>query len=183
MSAHTTLALVQPADRDDTDPITPADLDDNPRDDAEALLLCALLRAPTAAAAAITTALEPTDFHRPTYADLFTGVAELISAGQPHDPVSVMATLTRGGKAAGHTGERLRRALTDATLAGSDAVALTHYADIVLSQSYRRGFAAAATRLAQIAAEAPEDQLYELMCQLGREQRAATARLNTFRAG
>lgn len=68
-------------------------------------------------------------------------------------------------------------------MAGAPAEAVEAYAEAVLAQAYRRGFRAAAQTLALIAAEAPEAQLYEQMCVLGRERRDATERLAAFRDG
>ena len=65
--------------------------------------------------------------------------------------------------------------------AGAHSVAAVHYADNVLSQSYRRSFHIAGQRLAQAAEEAPEADLFDFMVELGTRQRAAFNRLNNFR--
>ncbi|MDQ1178680.1 hypothetical protein [Rhodococcus sp. SORGH_AS_0301] len=61
--------------------------------------------------------------------------------------------------------------------------AAVHYADIVLSQSYRRSFHITGQRIVQAAEQGPEDELFDYMVELGRQQRSAWKRLNTFRAG
>ena len=53
----------------------------------------------------------------------------------------------------------------------------------MLSQSYRRSFHIAGQRITHAAEKGPEEELFDYMVQLGREQRAAWNRLNAFRAG
>jgi len=153
------------------------DLLDDPRTDAEALCLCSLLWSPAPTARAITTALTGNDFHRPVYGELFDTIAEQVAAGTPHDPASVAAALTQGGRTAGHRGAQLARALTLASMAGSPPEAVAHYAIAVASAAYRRGFHTAAAALAQAAAQLPQDQLFDHLVSIGREQRTATDRL------
>lgn len=86
----------------------------------------------------------------------------------------VLAELQRAGKVSG----LLTRALTEVTLADAREHDIAHYARAVLAQSYRRGYATAAATLAQLAEEASEDELFEQMCVLGRERRAAKDRLD-----
>ena len=154
----------------------------DPRTDPESLTLCALLWSTDPAAdARVTDALVPADFATPAYAELFTVIASLVADDQPHDPASVAAVLHRAG--GGQKDAPLRRALADvvtADTAGSSAA--VHYADIVLSQSYRRSFHITGQRLIQAAEQGPEDELFDYMVQLGTAQRAAWKRLNTFRA-
>ncbi|KQU28404.1 hypothetical protein ASG69_10340 [Rhodococcus sp. Leaf225] len=136
----------------------------------------------TVAAVRVTSALEPADFAEPAYAELFAVIAELVTSEQPHDPASVAAVLHRGG--GGQKDAPLRRALADVVTADITGFsASVHYADIVLSQSYRRSFHIAGQRLMQAAEEGPEDELFDYMVELGTAQRAAWSRLNTFRAG
>ncbi|KQU04479.1 hypothetical protein ASG56_14145 [Rhodococcus sp. Leaf7] len=61
--------------------------------------------------------------------------------------------------------------------------AAVHYADIVLSQSYRRSFHITGQRLIQAAEQGPEEELFDYMVELVTMQRAACKRLNTFQAG
>ena len=157
---------------------TSAGLD--PRTDPESLTLCALMwSVDTAAAIRVTDALVPADFSEPPYAELFTVIAELVTTGGPHDPASVAAVLHRAG--GGQKDAPLRRALADVVTADAPAVSAVHYADIVLSQSYRRSFHITGQRLVQAAEQGPEDELFDYMVQLGRRQRAAWQRLSTFR--
>ena len=160
---------------------TSAGLD--PRTDPESLTLCALMwSVDTAAAVRVTDALEPADFAEPAYAELFTVIADLVTSGQPHDPASVAAVLHRAG--GGQKDAPLRRALADVVTADTTgSSAAVHYADIVLSQSYRRSFHITGQRLTQAAEQGPEDELFDYMVELGTAQRAAWKRLGTFRAG
>jgi hypothetical protein len=100
-----------------------------------------------------------------------------IEAGTPHDPASIAAALTQTGRAAGHRGTRLSRALSDATMAGGAPEAVGHYAITVVCAAYRRGFHAAATSLTDAAEQLPQDQLFPHLLSIGRAQRSATQRL------
>ncbi len=100
-----------------------------------------------------------------------------IEAGTPHDPASVAAALTQTGRAAGHRGTQLSRALSDATMAGGAPEAVGHYAITVVCAAYRRGFHAAANSLTEAAEQLPQDQLFPHLVSIGRAQRTATQRL------
>ncbi|NKR30227.1 DNA helicase [Rhodococcus hoagii] len=164
-----------------TDEIRADDLAEDPREDIEALCLCALLWAPSDTAARIAAVLEPADFYRPIYTELYTVIADLVRAGVPHGTAMVAAKLEQDGRLGGHTGQRLTKALTDITLVGADGISAGHYTHAVITRAYRRGFHDAARSLAEAAQELPEDQLFEHMVALGRERRAATRRLETIR--
>ncbi len=184
------LRAVPEPEQNPTDPVldladADADTSDglDPRTDPESLTLCALMwSVDTAAAVRVTDALVPADFSEPAYAELFTVIADLVTTGQPHDPASVAAVLHRAG--GGQKDAPLRRALADVVTADTTgSSAAVHYADIVLSQSYRRSFHITGQRLIQAAEQGPEDELFDYMVELGTAQRAAWKRLNTFRAG
>jgi len=132
------------------------------------------------AARTITTALTADDFHRPVYGELFVTIAGQVAAGAPHDPASIAAALTQAGKTAGHRGTQLARALTQAVMAGSPPEAAGHYAITVASAAYRRSFHTAAAALTQAAEQLPQDQLFAHLVSIGRDQRAATERLQTM---
>ncbi len=155
----------------------------DPRTDPESLTLCALMwSTDIAAAVRVTGALVPADFAEPAYAELFTVIADLVIRGQRHDPASVAAVLHRAG--GGQRDAPLRRALADVVTADSaGSSAAVHYAGIVLSQSYRRSFHIVGRRIMQAAEQGPEDELFDYMVELGRQQRAAWQRLDTFRFG
>ncbi|MBY6366944.1 DnaB-like helicase N-terminal domain-containing protein [Rhodococcoides corynebacterioides] len=154
----------------------------DPRTDPESLTLCALMWSTEPAdTTRVATALTPGDFENPTHAELFTVVAALVTEDRPHDPASVAAVIHRAG--GGQKDAPLRRVLADVVTADAPAVSAVHYADIVLSQSYRRSFHIAGQRITQAAEQGPEEELFDYMVQLGREQRAAWNRLNAFRSG
>ncbi|WLF51550.1 DnaB-like helicase N-terminal domain-containing protein [Rhodococcus opacus] len=175
------LALVPDDTVVETDQIQVGDIDTNTHTDVEALCLCALLWAPYEAAARAVAALEVEDFERPIHRELFTVIARLVRAGKPHDTTMVAAELERTGNLAGHHGAERSRYLANITTRGADRIAVDHYTRTVVSQAYRRSFRAAAQSLAQAAEQLPEDQLFEHMVALGRQQRAATNRLNHLR--
>ncbi len=164
------------------DSIQVGDLLDDPRTDAEALCLCSLLWSAAPTARAITTALRSGDFHRSVYGELFDIIAEQVAVDTPHDPASIAAALTQAGKTAGHRGTQLARALTQATMAGSPPEAAGHYALAVACTAYRRGFHTAAAALAQAAEQLPQDQLFDHLVSIGREQRTATEHLHRIQA-
>ena len=154
----------------------------DPRTDPESLTLCALMwSAESADTTRVAAALTPGDFASPAHAELFTVIADLITENRPHDPASVAAVIHRGG--GGQKDAPLRRVLADVVTADAPAVSAVHYADIVLSQSYRRSFHIAGQRITQAAEQGPEEELFDYMVQLGRRQRTAWNRLNAFRAG
>jgi len=158
--------------------IEAGDLLDDPRTDVEALCLCSLLWSSSPVARTITDTLTRSDFERPVYRELFELIATQIEAGTPHDPASIAAALTQTGRAAGHRGTRLSRALSDATMAGGAPEAVGHYAITVVCAAYRRGFHAAATSLTEAAAQQlPQDHLFDHLLSIGRAQRSATQRL------
>ena len=157
----------------------------DPRHDSEALLLSALLWAgqrgdlsPVRHALAI---IEPADFYRPPYARVCAIIAERAERDIPTDSASVIATLSAQGARNGMT----RRDATElmATLLGLQANDLlaAEYARQVLSLSYRRQFQRMVARLAQIAHEAPEEELFAHLIECGRQQRTAWQRYSTKR--
>ncbi|OXM18382.1 DNA helicase [Rhodococcus erythropolis] len=151
--------------------------------DVEAQLLCSLLWAPADRATSVTAALTHADFYRPILAELFTVIADLVTAGKPHNGAYVLSALQQAGRAGGQSGKQLTTVLTDITTIGIPSGELEHYVGAVLSQAYRRGFRDAAQSLTQAAVELPEDQLFEHLLSIGRERRAAFERLNTIREG
>ncbi len=156
-----------------------------PSTDPEALLLSALMwsnhpAGPTAETQRIIAAVTAADFDAAAYARLYEVIAALVVAGEQHDPASVTHALARAGSS-GHTGDSLRHRLTGVATAGGHAAAAAHYADMVLSQAYRRSYRTVGDAIAQAAEELPEEQLFDHMVEHGRTQRALWNRLNTFR--
>ncbi len=167
---------------DGEEPIEVGDLLDDPRTDAEALCLCALLWSPADIAETVSALLSAGDFTRVAYGELFEAIATQVRSGAPHDPASIASALTQGGKTAGHHGEQLVRALTQATMAGGPPEAAGHYAIAVVSAAYRRGFHTAAASMTEAAERLPQDALFEHLVTIGRAQRTATQRLSRISA-
>ena len=156
-----------------------------PATDPEALLLSALMwsnhpAGPTAETRRVVATVTVADFDTAAYARLYEVIAALVVAGEQHDPASVTHALARAGSS-GHTGDSLRHRLTGVATAGGHAAAAAHYADMVLSQAYRRSYRTIGDVIAQAADELPEEQLFDHMVEHGRNQRALWNRLNTFR--
>lgn len=182
-SAETARADLAPVEEDYTDGAAAYE----PATDPEALLLCALmwthltggLPTETRRIAAILTA---DDFDDLAYGRLFAVIAHQIESELPYDPATIGDALLRSG-AVGAKDAPLRRRLNGVITAGSDGFTATHYAEIVLSQAYRRSFHVAGTSIVHAAEELPEEDLFAHMVEHGRRQRAAYERLNQFRSG
>ena len=155
-----------------------------PELDPEAALLCALLHTTdTTEARHITAHLLESDFLNTRYGQLYAVIAELIAADEPHHPTRVLAALTSAGRMAGHHGRLLADALQTVTLLGTPAVGLTTLAADVLDAAYRRAFAAIAQTLTRASAEAPTDELFEILLAQGRAMRTETERRASLTAG
>ncbi len=144
---------------------------DEPATDPEALLLCALMWAyrpggDAAEISRITVALTAHDFDDIAYGRLFAVLAELAADRRPHDPASVTDALIRSG-AHGAKDAPLRRRLNGVITAGAESLLITHYAEIVLSQSYRRSFRLAGAAITHAATELPEEDLSTPACRFG----------------
>ncbi len=163
------------------DELDGADLGDDPRIDPEALCLCALLWAPAATAHRVCQVLAADDFYSPVYAELYALITAAVGEGQPHDPASIATTITARGEGTGHHGARLRRGLADVTVAGAGPETAAHYALAVARTAYRRGYATAATALAQAATELGENDLFDHLLAIGRARRTALHRLDELR--
>ncbi|WP_052067942.1 DnaB-like helicase N-terminal domain-containing protein [Rhodococcoides fascians] len=160
---------------------------DNPATDAEALLLCALMwsykgQRTSPEIARITTTLSTRDFVTSSYGTIFGFLAALVRDGAPHDVAGVTNALIQGGAGTDGSGT-LRMRLMNAATAGADELSATHYADMVLSQAYRRSFRAVGSAISEAAEQLPEEDLFAHMVEHGRRQRAAYERLTTFRSG
>jgi replicative DNA helicase len=159
-----------------------------PDTDPEALLLSALMwsnhpAGPTPETQRVVAIVTAADFDAAAYARLYEVIAALVVAGEQHDPASVTHALARAGSSghAGDAGDALRHRLTGVATAGGHAAAAAHYADMVLSQAYRRSYRTVGDAIAQAADQLPEEQLFDHMVEHGRNQRALWNRLNTFR--
>lgn len=148
-----------------------------PELDPEAALLCALLHTTdTTEARHITRHLETSDFLNPRYGDLYSVIADLIAAGEPHHAPRVLAALTSAGRMAGHQGRLLADALQVVALLGTPAIGVRTLAVDVLGAAYRRRFVATAQALTRASAEAATDDLFEILLDQGRAMRRETTR-------
>ena len=155
-----------------------------PELDPEAALLCALLHTTdTTEARHITRHLEASDFLNPRYSDLYSVIADLIAAGEPHHAPRVLAALTNAGRMAGHQGRLLADALQVVALLGTPAIGVRTLAADVLDAAYRRRFAATAQTLTRASAEAPTDELFEILLAQGRAMRTEAKRRASLAAG
>lgn len=177
--------MTTPEDTPDID--APAGTDYNPRYDSEALLLSALLwageRGNHTAANAVAQTLTVEDFYRPMYAKIFRVLCERAQKRKPCDSASVITALTSRGTKDG----MLQRDATEMmmTLIGLQAndLAVTDYAHQVASKSYRRQFHRMVAHLGQIATEAPEDELFARLVEVGKGQRRAWDRYRRLIGG
>lgn len=175
MSTAPALALVQETGAHVDAATTAVDLLDEPHLDPEAQVLCALLWSDPVAARTVVDQLLADDFDRPVYGELFAVIARLVRAGHPHSSPLVLAQLEQTGRVHG----QLSTALLAVTLADARDHEVRHLAYAVIAMSYRRGYNRAAHALAQLAEEAPTEDLFEQMCALGRNRRDAKTRLDT----
>ena len=182
MTAEDPQATADPVDVDDL--AATDDAPTVPELDPEAALLCALLHTTdTTEARHITRHLTAGDFLTPRYDELYAVIADLVTADEPHHPTRVLAALTSAGRMAGHHGRLLADALQTVTLLGTPAVGLTTLAADVLDAAYRRRFAATAKALTRASAEAPTDELFEILLAQGRAMRTETKRRASLTAG
>ena len=141
----------------------------NPQLDVEALLLSAALYSrDTSALSDITAHLSADHFNNPHYGRLFDTISDLVKTGRPHDPASVRGALIKQG------GEQhaVLEALVMATTLGANDLEVKHFAAEVSSQAYRRSYHALATSIEHAASAAPEAQLFDILVEHGRAQRA-----------
>ena len=175
MTAEDPQATADPVDVDDL--AATDDAPTVPELDPEAALLCALLHTTdTTEARHITRHLETSDFLNPRYGDLYSVIADLIAAGEPHHAPRVLAALTNAGRMAGHQGRLLADALQVVALLGTPAIGVRTLAADVLDAAYRRRFARTAAELTRASTEAPTDDLFEILLDQGRAMRRETKR-------
>lgn len=158
----------------------------DPRHDSEALLLSALLWAGQRGdLAPVRSALEVVaagDFYRPHYAKLFSLIAERCDKGQPTDSATAVSRLAaRGARDGMPARDATELMATLLNLQAQDLLA-RDYAEQVLSTSYRRQFQRMVSELAHIAADAPEEDLFEHLVDIGRQQRSAWERFTAHRS-
>jgi replicative DNA helicase len=157
------------------------------RMDPEAKLLCALLWVAEPAGTHITEIVEflsPVDFRRPAHARLFDLIRTQVAAGEPLDPTIIAGQCDAAG-AAGRdgwpSGVTPQSFILDIASLEARPSQASYLAELVISASYRAQFQSMTTYLTQIGQEADVDDLFDVMVEQGRRQRAARARLDAFR--
>lgn len=158
----------------------------DPRHDSEALLLSAMLwagqRGDLATIRQVMGVVTAGDFYRPHYGKLFSLIAQRCNESAPTDSATAVAMLSARGTRHGMTTRDATELM--ATLLGLQAQDLlaAEYARQVLSTSYRRQFQRAVAELAQTAAEAPVDELFANLVEVGKKQRVAWNRFSSTSA-
>lgn len=143
-------------------------LRDNPQLDSEALLLSAALWSrDSELLKAIGRHLTEASFHNPLYGQIFNAIATNTENGRPVNPASIRDELIRRG-----VEPTTAAPLVMLTTLGASDLQLCHYAVEVSSQAYRRSYHSLATAVADAAAVLPENQLFDRLVDLGRQQRA-----------
>lgn len=155
-------------------------LDPIPELDGEAMMLCAAMWSRNSEQnTAIASLVEASDFERPAHALLYATWKQQVQAVRPHDAASIAAQLVdAGADAAPRTVHTALRAIT--TL-GAEPSALGEYAVNVVTAAYRRSYQRVAESLADAASTAPTVDLFPIMVEHGRRQRADARRLDTLR--
>lgn len=125
----------------------PWSVQDPPHDSAaEAAVLGALMLSATAMVD-VTDTIRPVDFYRPAHATIFESIAALYERGEPHDPVTVSADLSRRQLLAAIGGAPyLHTLIRDVPT----AVNASYYATRVRDQAIARRLAVAGERIAHL---------------------------------
>lgn len=149
----------------------------------EALLIAALMRTRDMRRVEnIARKLTAADFYNTSCAAIFATMRDQIAQGRPCDAASIRSALRAQGEQSGIQPADVDPLIT--TLIGLNAAdfLLESYVSEVASLSYRRQFMRMADRLAQIAATAPEDDLYDLLIKEGKAQRKTWERYRELHA-
>jgi replicative DNA helicase len=89
--------------------------------------------------------LQGSDFYRPAHETIFNTVLELTAAGEPADPITVAAALTRSGQLTKVGGPAYLHTLVNAVPTAANAA---YYAEIVYEAAVARRLVEAGTRIA-----------------------------------
>ncbi|WP_182348729.1 DnaB-like helicase N-terminal domain-containing protein [Tomitella gaofuii] len=156
------------------------ELDPIPELDTEAMMLCAALWSRdhhrNAAIAALVAA---NDFERPAHATIYTYWCLQVATHRPHDAASLSAQLLDAGADAAP--RSVHTALRAVTTLGAEPGAIGEHAVNVVTAAYRRSYLSVAESLAHAATAAPTAELFPIMVEHGRRQRAAARRLEALR--
>ncbi|WP_115686488.1 DnaB-like helicase N-terminal domain-containing protein [Corynebacterium senegalense] len=133
------------------------------------------------AASFVLETLREDDFYNPLYGQMFTAIKDSHSRGLGRDAVSVNTHLLANYDALGiaHP-ENVSHLLVNIAVLDTPQHSLRDSAYKVLHDSYRRGFDAVADALKFAAQEAPTNELFNILVDHGKQQRASTERLANF---
>lgn len=151
--------------------------------DPEALLLCGLMwaSAPGGVVDRVCEVLDPEDFYNPHFAIIFALIKQRSTEGKSVDPASLRSALMEQGDRAALPHRTAERLLLDLATLGVTPEQSMPYADQVLGASYRRAYQNMAAALVHAGEAAPESELFAIMLDHGRRQRAAWERRHSFR--
>lgn len=150
--------------------------------DPEALLLCALLWMETGTPTTrfVVDYVDPQDFYNPSYARLFSIIAQHVSDEKPVHPATIAGRISAAGTIEPWPGGSHQMFIADLVHLGALPEQAHWYAEQVLSTSYRRQFHTMTQALAHTAEHAPENQLFSIMVEHGKAQRRAWSRRTEF---
>ncbi|MCT1464715.1 DnaB-like helicase N-terminal domain-containing protein [Corynebacterium sanguinis] len=153
--------------------------------DPEVYVLNELLWTPNEHAAAfVLDTLREDDFFNPMCGQLFVAIKDNHARGGGRDAVSVNELVLSEPSVLGVANTlEVSRLLVNVSVLDMPRFDLRGSAYSVLHDAYRRGFEAMAGSLALAAAEAPTDDLFDILVDHGKQQRAAAERLAGFFAG
>ncbi len=155
-------------------------LDPIPELDTEAVMLCAALWSRDHTRnVAIAALVEADDFERPAHATIWSHWCQQVTSRRPHDAASLSAQLVDAGTDAAP--RSVHTALRTITTLGAEPGALGEYALNVVTAAYRRSYLRVAESLAHAANTAPTSELFPIMVEHGRRQRADARRLDALR--
>ncbi|WP_342319213.1 DnaB-like helicase N-terminal domain-containing protein [Corynebacterium mayonis] len=152
--------------------------------DPEVQVLNELLWSPNEPAVAfVLDTLREKDFYNPLYGQVFTAIKDNHTRGHGRDAVSVNTHLLNNHDELGIGNPQVvSHLLVNIAVLETPHHNLRDNAHAVLVNSYRRGFDAVADSLKFASQEAPTEQLFGILVDHGKQQRAATERLAGFAA-
>jgi len=116
--------------------------------DAEMAVLGGMLLSKDAIADVIASQMKGRDFYRPAHELIYQAILDVYAQGEPADPITVSAELTRRGELTKVGGAVYLHGLVQAVPTAANA---EHYAEIVHENGVLRRLAAAGTRITQLA--------------------------------
>lgn len=151
--------------------------------DPEAMLLCALMWAPTPDEGAdrVCGVLDAGDFNNTNYGAIFAAVVAVRSAERRADAASIRSWLLEQGSDSAIDQQIAGPMLVTLSTLRTAPGTVVPYADQVLGASYRRFFQRTAAALTHAGETAPEARLFELLLEEGRKQRRAWERRQSLR--